>query len=126
MALELDMTKAYDGMELDFMEEVLKTIGFHDKYIKLVKECVSSVSYYILLNGYPFRNISPTRGLRQGDPLSAYIFIMGVEVLSKILIKAKKKEGKIHGVKVSRSAHAPSVSHLFFADDSFIFVMLLL
>ena len=96
------------------------SLGYHDKFVSLIKECVSSVSYFILLNGSPLEisYLHESRGLRQGDPLSPYLFIMGEEVLSRMLIVVEG-EGKIHGMKVSRSAL--SLSHLFFANDSLIF-----
>ncbi|GKB81236.1 ribonuclease H [Tanacetum coccineum] len=60
----------------------------------------------------------PTRGLRQGDPISPYIFVMCAEVLSS-MIRKSVMEGHIHGVKVCRGA--PKISHLFFADDNIFF-----
>ena len=97
------MARAYDTLEWDFLEEVLASLGFHDKFISLVKECVSSVYYSILLNGSPFWNFSPPCRIRQGDPLSSYLFIMAAEVLSRLLTKAKDK-GRINGIGVCRRA----------------------
>lgn len=111
LARKLDMAKAYARLECDFFEEGLKSLGSHDKFVSLIKKCVSSVSYSIILNGSPYRNFTPSRGLRQGDPLSPYLFIIAMDVLSRLLVKAENK-GKIQGVEVSR--RVPSVSHLFF------------
>ncbi|KAH9665893.1 putative reverse transcriptase/RNA-dependent DNA polymerase [Citrus sinensis] len=80
--------------------------------------CVSTAQYNVLRNGKEVGPIIPSRGLRQGDPLSSYLFILCAEGLSS-LIRVNEKAGLIHGVKVARSA--PMVSHLFFADDSFLF-----
>lgn len=86
-------------------------MGFPTKFRELVMKCVCSVSYSVLLNGTPLPVFTPERGLRQGDPLSPYLFVMCVEVLSFLLNKAQQ-EGVLNGVKVGDSA--PSVSHLFF------------
>ena len=80
--------------------------------------CVSSVTYAVRVNGVPYGHISPTRGLRQGDPLSPYLFIIVAEGLSALLHKAVR-EKKLKGV--AASARGPRISHLFFADDSLIF-----
>ena len=110
MGLKLDMANAYDRMGWDFILQTLNAFGFHKYFISLVKECISS----ILLNGSPFEKITSTRGLRQGDPLSPFLFILGIEVLPRMLLRAENEIAK----------EAPSISHLLFADDSFIFCRL--
>lgn len=80
--------------------------------------CVSSVQYQVLINGTPYGHIEPTRGLRQGDPLSPYLFVMCTEMLVQRLKKAEN-EGQISGLQVARGA--PPVSHLLFADDSMLY-----
>ena len=79
---------------------------------------VSSIKYSIRLNGKPCGNIVPTRGLRQGDPLSPYLFLFCVEGLSAMIKKATVV-GDLHGVDMRR--RGPKLSHLFFADDSLFF-----
>ena len=78
----------------------------------------STVRYNVLVNGMEVGPIIPKRGLRQGDPLSSYLFILCVEGLSS-LIKRAKSEGLLHGCRVSRTG--PTISHLLFADDSLFF-----
>ncbi|MCI09359.1 ribonuclease H protein, partial [Trifolium medium] len=80
--------------------------------------CVKNVMFSILINGKPSQNFKPQRGLRQGDPLSPYLFILCANVFSGLLTKAQN-ERSIHGVKVAHGA--PEVSHLLFADDSLLF-----
>lgn len=78
-------------------------------------KCVSTVSYQVLINGQAYGSIKPTRGIRQGDPLFPYLFIICTEILVRMLQKAGV-ERKITGLQVAKKA--PRISHLFFADDS--------
>ena len=80
--------------------------------------CYTSVKYKVLMNDQPRGNIVPGRGLRQGDPLSPFIFILCTEALVRLFNHAENQE-KITGMRVTRAC--PSVSHLFFADDSLFF-----
>ncbi|XP_019159672.1 PREDICTED: uncharacterized protein LOC109156273 [Ipomoea nil] len=114
-ALKLDMAKAYDWMEWPFLRNMLLALGFDGRWVELIMLCVTSVSYSVFVNGARSEQINPTRGLRQGDPLSPYLFIICAEGLSLFLQQAQLR-GEIHGCRVARGA--PSISHLFFADDS--------
>ena len=86
--------------------------------VSLIMSCISSVSYSVLLNGQLVGNIKPSRGLRQGDPLSPYLFLIYAMGLQSLLTKAEV-EGHIRGVAICRNG--PKISHLFFADDSVLF-----
>lgn len=100
-AIKLDMSKAYDRVEWDFFEG----------------NDATTVKYRIRVNGEMTEEFRPERGLRQGDPISLYLFLLCAEGFSVLLSKAEE-EGKIHGIRICRSD--PSVSHLLFADDSLI------
>lgn len=117
--LNLDLNKAYDRIKWSFVKEVLKSVGLPNLWIHLIMECITSVSYSVIVNGEPIGQITPKAGLRQGDPLSPYIFILCMEVLSQKLIH-NQAQGLIQGLKINR--RAPEISHLFFADDALFFL----
>ena len=93
-------------------------MGFAEKWVAWIKWCISSVSYQVLLNGEAKGNIIPSRGLRQGDPLSPFLFIILTEALIS-QIKGAEAEGRLMGLKIAQAS--PAVLHLLFADDSLFF-----
>ncbi|PNX97372.1 ribonuclease H, partial [Trifolium pratense] len=118
LALKIDISKAYDKVDWGFLRGMLERLGFANRWIHWMMLCVSSVNYSVLVNFDKVGPIFPGRGLRQGDPLSPYLFILVTEGLTT-LIKNSVIKGDLHGVKVCRGA--PPVSHLLFADDCFLF-----
>ncbi|XP_042944715.1 uncharacterized protein LOC122278601 [Carya illinoinensis] len=118
MAIKLDMSKAYDRVGWGFLQTMLSKLGFGDKWRKLVMACVKSVSYSVVVNGTPGDIIWPTRGLRQRDPLSPYLFLLCAEGLSTLLKEAEAR-GRIKGVAVTRGGKR--INHLLFADDCVMF-----
>ena len=68
MAVKTDMSKAYDGLEWDFIRQVLEKLGFAPVWINWVMQCISTVSYFFIVNDSALGNVTPSRGIRQGDP----------------------------------------------------------
>ncbi|KAA3487156.1 reverse transcriptase [Gossypium australe] len=118
MALKLDMSKAYDRVEWDFVKQVMIKMGFAKDWVGLIMKCITSVSYAVNINGCRGRSFQPTRGLRQGDPLSPFLFLFCSEGLSSLMRSAKDK-GLVRGARASR--RGPEISHLLFADDCMMF-----
>ena len=88
------------------------------KWTERVIICITTPTFSILVNGKPYGNIHPSKGLRQGDHLSPYLFLLHAEGFTSLLAKAEL-EGRINGVSICR--RAPKVSNLLFADDSLLF-----
>ena len=115
MAIKLDMSKAYDRVEWVYLEAVMRRMGFDEKWIRLIMICITSVSYSILVNGEPTSVIVPTRGIRQGDPLSPFLFLLCTEGLNGMIPQAANR-GDIKAYALSRNSQR--LTHLLFADDS--------
>ena len=118
LALKLDVSKAYDKVEWGLLRRIMLKLGFPGGWVNRVMSCVTSTSFSVLINGKPYGMITPTRGLRQGDPLSPYLFLLCVEGFTSILQKAEMEE-HIHDASICR--RATKILHLFFADDSLLF-----
>ncbi|XP_031096851.1 uncharacterized protein LOC116001092 [Ipomoea triloba] len=118
VGVKMDMSKAFDMVNWDFLLMVISKLGFSNHIVSLVREMISSVSYTILLEGRAIGTVSPGRGLRQGDPMSPYLFILILEVFHLMILKCQR-EGSIHDIAIARGA--PLISNLFFADDCYIF-----
>ncbi|KAK9998306.1 hypothetical protein SO802_017909 [Lithocarpus litseifolius] len=118
MAVKLDISKAYDCVEWSFLRQIMLKLGFDKHWVQLAMETVCIASYYVLINGEPKGFIKPSRGIKQGDPLSPYLFLLCVERLSALLGKVMESQ-YLHGI--LSCPNGVCISHLLFADDSFIF-----
>jgi hypothetical protein len=113
LILKLDLKKAFDCIDWDFLRLVLFAVGFGEKFINWTLSCVTSANIAVLINGDPTSFFKSERGLRQGCPLSPYLFILIMEGLS-ILLSRSISDHKISGIKVSKQI---KMVHLMFVDD---------
>lgn len=97
---------------------MMTNLEFAPKFCGWIKECISTASFSILVNGTPSGYILPERVLKQGDPIFPYIFLICTEGFSMLIKKALESDA-IHGFKIT--PNGVPVSHLFFADDSVLF-----
>ncbi|KAJ9564713.1 hypothetical protein OSB04_000679 [Centaurea solstitialis] len=117
-AFKVDIQKAYDMVNWSFLEQSLKYFGFHPCMIHWLMKCISSTSYAINVNGEQVGHFRGKRGIRQGDPLSPYLFTLVMEVFNLIL---KRKIKVMGGFKYHNRCEKLSLTHLCFADDLMMF-----
>ena len=114
-ALKLDMSKAYDRVEWEFLRLMLCKLGFNKDWVDRLMNMVTTVKYHFRVNDELTDEVVPQCGLRQGDPISPYLFLICAEAFS-CLLNATEERGETIGVCVCQEA--PSINHLLFADDS--------
>ena len=117
-ALKIDMMKAHDRVEWSYLRGCLSCLGFAESWINSVMRCVTSTRYAVRVNGDLTEPVVPSRGIRQGDPISPYLFLLCTKGLS-CLLKQQEDQGVLQGVKNGRLG--PAISHLLFADDIIFF-----
>ncbi|XP_057953010.1 uncharacterized protein LOC131147253 [Malania oleifera] len=111
--LKIDLKKAYDSVSWKFLNEMLVQLNFPQAMANLIMECVSATSYFISLNGGYFGFFEGRKGLRPGDPLSALLFVIYLEYLSRLLKSLEENSNfNFH----PRCEHL-KITHLAFADD---------
>ena len=115
VVFKIDFEKAYDHVEWGFLDHVLQRKGFSQKWRSWMRGCLSSSSFAILVNGNAKGWVKASRGLRQGDPLSPFLFTLVADVLSRLMIRAEET-GITEGFLVGRDR--TRVSLLQFADDT--------
>ena len=93
---KLDIEKAYDHINWNYILKVLQRMGFGVTWVNWIKRCITTTSFYVMINGSPEGFFNITRGLRQGDPISLYLFVIGMEVFS-ILVDKVASRGFLSG-----------------------------
>ncbi|KAA3487249.1 LINE-1 reverse transcriptase isogeny [Gossypium australe] len=114
MAIKLDLEKAYDRVSWDFICAYLMAIGIPEFLQKVIISAISSSSMHILWNGVPTQKFKPVRGIRQGCPLSPYLFVLRMDWL-KHIVRSNIDIGRWEPIQLSKIG--PAISHMFFADD---------
>jgi len=118
---KLDIEKAYDHVNWGFLLNILRKMGFGEKWIRWIHFCISTVKFSVLINGAPEGFFEAQRGIRQGDPVSPFLFILAMEGLNN-MIKTAKTNRWITGFEVStNNERSLEVTHLQYADDTLIF-----
>lgn len=115
--LKVDLKKAFDSVNWDFLVLILQTLGFPPSFVNLIYQCISTTRFSVSINGELCGYFKGTRGMRQGDPLSPYLFVLAMEVFSQMLYK----EFDSDQIGYHPTAINPQVTHLAFADDIMIF-----
>lgn len=113
--MQLDLSKAYDKVNWNYLEEILRAFGFSNQWITSILALIKSTKFSILVNGAPADQFSLSRRLRQGNPLSPFLFVILMEGVSR-LIHSAKEEVSIKGL---QPLHAtPATTHQQFVDDT--------
>lgn len=118
MAIKLDMSKAYNKVEWNFLDSIMLKLGFNEQWTKLVMHCITSTTYSVFFNWEPQAPFKLSRGIRQGEPISPYLFIIVAKALSHLLYQAKIK-GFLTSVPIGRGLVL--INYLFFVDDNLLF-----
>ncbi|KAK1308804.1 hypothetical protein QJS10_CPA09g00704 [Acorus calamus] len=120
IAAKIDLASAYDSVEWGSLFQVLQLFGFPPRWIAWMKQCVMKVRLAVLVNGSPTDWFSMERGLRQGDPLSPYLFVLVAEVISA-MIRQEQELGKLVGyipdVRIQSQTGRKGIAHILYADD---------
>jgi hypothetical protein len=117
-AYKLDLSKAYDRVDWRFLERMLKKMGFDHRWVQWIMTCVTTVKYAVKLNGAVLYTFAPSRGLRQGDPLSPFLFLFIADGLSAHLSRSIQLN-ELLPLRICPQASA--LSHLLFTDDTLLF-----
>lgn len=118
LIFKADFEKAYDSVRWSFLYEVMERMGFCDKWIGWIRGCIETTTSSVLVNGSPTKEFPFERGLRQGDPLAPFLFLMVAEGLGGLVREAVEKN-LFEGVQVGREEL--KISLLQFADDTLFF-----
>ncbi|GJW83493.1 RNA-directed DNA polymerase, eukaryota [Tanacetum coccineum] len=115
LIFKVDFEKAYDSVRWDFLDEILRKFGFGDKWCKWIQCCLQSSKGSILVNGSPTKEFEFGKGLKQGDPLSPFLFILVMESLH-LSFQRVVDAGLFQGINIGEGL--VNISHMFYADDA--------
>ena len=118
VVFKIHFEKAFDHVKWDFLDQVLEKKGFSPRWRNWMSGCLSSVSYAVLVNGSAKGWVKALRGLRQGDPLSPFLFTLVADVLSRMPLREEERN-MLEGFKVGRNRIR--VSHLQFVNATIFF-----
>lgn len=113
---KINLKKAYDSIEWCFLKSMLCELSFPDQFVQWIMVCITTFSYFILVNGKPLPPFKACKGLRQGDSMSPFLFSISMEYISQCLSLVNVNEFLFHP-KYKRTKTIP----LVFADDLLIF-----
>ncbi|KAL2904494.1 hypothetical protein RDABS01_003204 [Bienertia sinuspersici] len=114
---KLDVKKAYDTVSWGFMNDIMTELGFPEHFIRLIMVCITSPQYTLMINGVPSPLVTPSRGLRQGDPLSPLLFTLCIKYFTRVM----KKVSLLPGYRFHPLCRQLQLNHLCFADDILMF-----
>ena len=121
LVCKLDIEKAYDSISWEFLLHVLGRMGFGSWWLSWIKWCISTASFSVLINGSPVGFFPSSRGLRQGDPLSPYLFVIRMEAL-RCLMNCAVEGNYLSSSRIAdRRGEDLTISHLLYADDTLLF-----
>ena len=113
--IKIELCKSYDTMDWKFLRDMLVALNFLIHFIRIIMAYITSTSYTLMINGYPTPPFQAKRGLRQGDPLSPLLFVIGMEYLSRSLKSVEDRYG------FHPQCRRTKLTHLCFADDLMLF-----
>lgn len=119
LILKIDFSKAYDTVDWSCLLHVMECVNMNQHWINWIKVILETTKMSILINGSPTEEFSPKRGIRQGDPLAPYLFLLIGEVLSRLIDRAVST-GACQGINFK--FHNRTISHFQYADDTVLFI----
>ena len=121
LVCKLDIEKAYDSISWEFLYQVMGRMGFSSRLMSWIKWCISIASFLVLINSSPVGFFPSSRGLTQGDPLSPYLFVIGMEALSCLINRIVEGNYPSDSKIADRRSEELVISHLLYADDTLLF-----
>nr|XP_009786491.1 PREDICTED: uncharacterized protein LOC104234592 [Nicotiana sylvestris]XP_016445207.1 PREDICTED: uncharacterized protein LOC107770414 [Nicotiana tabacum] len=115
--VKIDLQKAYDSVEWIFLQQVMEEIGFPDRFIKWIMECIKTISNTVLINGESTEPFEAAKGLRQGDHISPFLFDIVMEYLNRSLTELEKKNKFQYHPRYKKLG----ITHMSFAYDLLLF-----